>query len=337
MPRSAASLGACLIAATLLAAGMARASEYRISGAIRGPDFRWDYLTVDAKARRLYMARVGGVTSVDLNSGGVTATLVASRLVHGVIPIGEAGMAVATNGLGDSVTLFEGATGAVVAEIPTGKEPDAVVYEPVTGTIVTLNEGGRDATVIDLKTRAVLATIPLGGKPEFPAADGAGLVYDNIEDRNEIAVIDVAARKVVRHIPLAGCEEPTGLAYDAASGLLISACGNGLAKVVDARSGAQVASFAIGKAPDAVILDAGRRLAFIPSGGDGTLSVIAIGDSRSVKLVQVLKTRLGVRTGAVDPVTGNLYLPSADFLKPTHGEWPPVAPGSFKLLVVSPR
>jgi YVTN family beta-propeller protein len=328
-----------VIAATFagLVANPARASEYRVTDAIKGPDFRWDYLSVDAKAHRLYLARVGGVTAVDLDSGMVTPTLFASKLVHGVVPVGETGLVVATEGLANSMSVFNGATGAVVSEVPVGKEPDAVVYEPVTRTVVTLNEGSHDATVIDFRTRAVLATIPLGGKPEFPAADGTGLIYDNIEDRNEIAVIDIAARKVVRRIPLAGCKEPTGLAYDAATGLLISACGNGLAKVVDARSGTEVASLTIGKEPDAVILDTARRLAFIPSGGDGTLSVIAIGGDRTVNLVQSLKTKIGVRTGAVDPMTGNLYLPSADFLKPKSGDWPPVAPGSFKLLVVSPR
>lgn len=41
------------------------------------PDACWDLLSVDAARQRLYMARVGGGTAIDLRSGAVTPTLVA--------------------------------------------------------------------------------------------------------------------------------------------------------------------------------------------------------------------------------------------------------------------
>jgi DNA-binding beta-propeller fold protein YncE len=316
----------------------ASTANYKIIDSIKGPDFLWDYVSVDTKARRLYVARIGGVIGVDLGSGAVTPTLLASEMVHGVIPVGDAGLAVATNGLANSATLFHGDTGAIVATIPVGMHPDAVAYEPVTKMAVTFNAASHDATIIDLQSHSPIATVALGGKPEFPAADGGGLVYDNIEDKNEIAVIDIAARKVIRRIPLAGCEGPTGLAYDAATGLLISVCGNGVAKFVDAKTGKEAASVAVGEGPDAVILDAERRLAFVPSGASGTLSVITLKDVKTIELVQSLKTLKGVRTGAVDPLTGRLYLPSAEYLKPSSpGQRPAVVPGSFKILVVSPE
>ena len=315
----------------------AAATEYRVADSIKGPDFRWDYLSVDAVARRLYMGRAGGVTSIDLDSGKVTPTLLVSKLVHGVAPLGDSGVAAATNGLADSVTLFRGDSGEVLAEIPAGKGPDCVLYEPATKTILVFNEDSHDVTIIDAASHDVLATLPLGGQPEFAAADGKGLVYDNIVDKREIAVIDVAARKIIRHIPLKSCEEPTGIAYDGASGLVISVCGSGAAKFIDAKSGKEVSSLKIGKGGDAVILDETRRLVFFPTGASGTLSVASLNDGGKVALKQTLKTKTGVRTGALDPASGRLYLPSADFLKPSKaGEWPPVAPGSLKILVVAP-
>ena len=319
------------------AGAAAQGQTYHLSGEIAGPDYRWDYLSVDTAARRIYVGRQGGVTAIDLDTAKVTPTLVAGGIVHGVIPIGRADEAIAADGAADRLTLFNGATGEVIAQIPVGKGPDALVLEPVTGEVLAFNAQSQDASVVDVRSRKVVATIPLGGRPEFPAADGKGLVFDNITDKAEIAVIDARARKVVRRFPLRRCQEPTGLAYDAATGLLVSVCDNGLAKVVDAGTGEEVASLAVGKGADAVILDAERRLAFVPSGGDGTLSVISLRSRNAVRVVQVVKTKLGVRTGAVDPQTGTLYLPSADYLAPkSASQRPPVAPGSFKYLVVAP-
>ncbi len=318
------------------AVAMAERVDYRITGAIAAPDFHWDLLSVDRKAQLLYVANASGVTSVELNTGKVTPILVAGKRGHGVIPIGETGTAVATSGAKNSLTWFDGGTGAVIAEIPTGKEPDTVVYEPVTKAAVTLNKDSHDATVIDLKTKSVVGTIALGGSPEFGVADGSGLIYDNIEDKNEIAVIDVAARKIVREIPLSGCKRPTGLTYDTRTGLLLSVCVNGLVKVIKAKTGHEVASLSVGKGADAIILDSVRRRVFVPCGGDGTLSVIALKSPAAVKVIQTLKTKLGVRTGAVNPLTGRVYLPSADFLPARKGEWPDVAPGTVKILIVSP-
>ena len=338
MPKRCAMIAAGVLTCVAPGAAPGAPPAYRLDGSIKGPDMRWDYLSFDAKGRRLYIGQVGGVTGIDVVTGKVTQHLTRSAFIHGVIPIGDTGLAAAANGAASSVTIFDGATGSTAAEVRTGREPDALVYEPAGKQLLSLNEGSQDATVIDLAGKSAAGSIPLGGKPEFAAADGRGLIYDNIEDRNEIVAIDVAGRRVTRHIPLAGCDGPTGLAYDHATGLLISACSNGTVKVVDAASGRSIASIAVGKGPDAVILDEVRRAAFIPSGGTATLSVISLADPARPALVQALATRPGVRTGAVDPFTGKVYLASSDFLADRRpGERPAVAPGTFRVLVVSPE
>ena len=75
---------------------------------------------------------------------------------------------------------------------------------------------------------------------------------------------------------LPGCEGPSGLAYDARSHWLISACANGKAAVIDATTRHEIALLDIGMGPDAVILDADRRLAFVPCGKSGTLVAILV-------------------------------------------------------------
>jgi YVTN family beta-propeller protein len=320
-----------------------RAPTYEIDTRISAPDALWDYASIDPTARRLYVGRMGGVMAVDLDNRSVIPVLVPIPYVHGIAPVPDSGLAASSNGPSDTVSVFEGKTGRVVATIPTGKNPDAIIVEPLLGLIVTANKESQDLTLIDAQKFVSVGTIRVPGEPEFLAADGHGLVYNNISDKNEIAVIDIAARRVLRTIKLAKCSEPTGLAYDAPDELLISVCANGIANFINAKTGADVATFTVGKGPDAALFDAVRRVALVPSGEAGTLTVISVRSVTDIAVTQTLHTQQGARTGAIDPRTGRVYLPTGKLVPAKKrgavsepDGWPSVAPGSFKILVVAP-
>jgi hypothetical protein len=122
--------------------------------------------------------------------------------------------------------------------------------------------------------------------------------------------------------------------------LLISSCGNGVAKVVQADTGKEVASLPIGRGPDAVMYDPTRKLAFIPCGRDGVLEVISFADPAHIAVVQHVQTQQGSRTGTVDPGTGRVYLmaskPDPNAALPPGGRGAPRLAGSWEVLVVSP-
>jgi YVTN family beta-propeller protein len=327
------------VAPNMMGADLASSGfRYEIKGQIAAPDALWDYASVDSAARRLYVGRIGGVMAVDLDSQSVTPVLVSSPLVHAVLPIRDTGLVASTNGEGNTVSIFEGKSGNIVATIPAGREPDALALEPKSDLLVVANAESDDLTLIDVKRLAVVGEIAVGGKPEFLAVDGGGLVYNNIENRNEVAVIDITARKIIRKIKLSGCQEPTGLAYDAADSLLISVCQNGVVKFINAKTYHDAATFTVGKGPDAVIFDATRHAVFVPSGADGTLTVFSVGSAADIRVQQTLHTKLGTRTGALDSTTGVLYFPSAQLAPPAKpGSWPSVVPGTFAVLVISPN
>jgi hypothetical protein len=65
-------------------------------------------------------------------------------------------------------------------------------------------------------------------------------MISEMEDKSEIAVLDIAARKVSLRIALPGCARPSGLAYDAKDDLLITSCRNSVAKIVEAKTGREV-------------------------------------------------------------------------------------------------
>ncbi len=238
-----------------------------------------------------------------------------------------------TNGNSNTATLFQAASGSVIAEISTGQKPDAAVFEPSTGLVFVMNAKGGDVTLVDPHQAKAVGEIPIGGALEFAVADGTGHVFVNIEDQGAIAVLDAASRQVTARYPLKDCEAPSGLAIDIEDKVLVSACANGIAKLVSASDGAEIATLQIGKRPDAVIWDVARKLFFIPSGGDGLLTVIARRGPAAFTVVDRVTTRLGARTGALDPATGRIYLPTATLIPAATGR-PTPAPGTFVVLVV---
>lgn len=296
-----------LAAALLIATTAATApAPYAVLATASGPDGSFDYVSVDPPSGRVYVGRDFGVQVLD---DGRFATLLRRKGVASVLPIGQRLM-LSTDGDENSATLFDRFTGKVIADMPTGKEPDGATYDAGSGLAFVMNGGSDDVTVIDVAQRKPIGRIAAGGGPEGAVADGRGHLFLNIEDHNAIAVIAVAARKVIRRYPLRGCIEPTGIAYDATSGLLISACHNGVAKLIEAGTGRDRGSIPIGKGADGSIFDPVRRLGFIPC-IDGTLTVFRLDPNGKASVVQHLTTRDGARTAAYDTRRDRLYLASA--------------------------
>ena len=307
---------------------------YRIAGQINAADGGWDLLSVDPVGQRLYVARRDALTAVDLRQSKVTDKLASADGGHAAMAIPGSGEVLVTNGNANNATIVDGRTGAVRATIPTGKKPDAAAYDPATRTIWVMTPGDGAITVVDPASAKVLATVQVGGSLELGVPDGRGLLYVNVEDRNLVAVIDTRTRKLIRREALPGCDGPTGIAYDPATRETISACANGVAVVLSA-SGKPIASLPIGARPDGAVFDEHRHVALIPSGGEGTLSVVQL--SPAAKVIATVQTAKSARTIALDPSTGRAYLPATDLLPAVGNERPKAVPGTFRILIIAPN
>jgi YVTN family beta-propeller protein len=218
--------------------------------------------------------------------------------------------------------------------VPTGENPDAILFEPDHQEVYAFNGRSQSATVFDAATGKVITTVPLAGKPEFAVADPkAGRVYNNLEDKSEVAVVDTKSHEVIKRWPIAPGAEATGMAFDAAHHRLFLGCGNKLMVMMDSESGKVVASVPIGDRVDASAFDPASQLAF-SSCGDGTV-VIAHEDSPDkLTVVQTLTTERGARTMTLDPKTHKIYLGSAKYETADAGQRRPrMVAGSFKILV----
>lgn len=323
------------LAATVSTASTAPAPHYAVAGSIAGPDGGWDYTKVDPATRRLYVARSNEVTEVDLTNGNAVRAIGAIMHGHAVVPVTGKPMLLVTSGHDDSVRLLDTGDGHELARIAVGTDPDAAFYDAASGQAVVMNAKAGTVSVIDLSTQKIARTITLKAGLEYGVLGTDGTVFVNNEDENEIETADLKSGVAGAAIKLTGCTGPTGLGYDAKTGVLISACANGKAALVDARKHRLMKLFDIGQGPDAVIVDNDRRTAFIPCGRDGTLTIIALDAPGGPAVAGAIKTGPGARTGALDPSDGSLYLPTADFGPPAKPGGRPVAlPGTFHILVV---
>jgi DNA-binding beta-propeller fold protein YncE len=312
---------------------LAAAPVHHVIDRIPGPDGGWDYVRVDAVNNRVLVTRGAFVMSVDLATKAVTAGLAPGARLHDAMPVNRGSQFLVTNGGTGTAVFADAKTGAAMETVQAGKNPDAAAFDPRSGLVLVMNHSGGDITLVNPLTHAAVGTIMVGGDLEAAAVDGAGKAFVNVEDKNQIAVVDIASRKVTARYALTGCEGPTGIAYDAADQLLLAAC-DGATDLVDARSGKVVQTLATGRGADGVAYDAKRKLAFVPAGRDGTLAVIRVGRGTAT-VIETVKTRVGARTIALDERTGRLYLPSSDYGPPaTPGGRPPMRPGTFELLVV---
>ena len=334
---------AAALGLTCLDANAAAGPGYHLAHEVSLPGNEgWDYLAFEQGGHRLFVSHGTRVLVIDSDTLKVSGEIADTPGVHGIALAPDLGRGYVSAGRAGTAVVFDLKTLARLKEIKvTGDNPDAILYEPATHRVLTFNGRGRNATVIDAATDAVIGTIPLDAKPEFAAADGKGHVWVNLEDKNSIAQIDPRSLKVTAVWPVGGCEEPSGLALDAAGARLFPVCDNKLMAEVDATSGRVLGSAPIGAGVDAAAYDPGLSLAFA-SCGEGVLSVVKPGAAGSLEVVQSLATRRGARTLALDERSHRVFLVTADFgpPPPATAEHPhprgEMVPGSFRLLVLEP-
>ena len=305
----------------------ASAAAYRISDRmVLGEKTKWDYVAIDDVRHRLFVTRGDRVDVVDLASGKLMASITNTDGVHGVAFAEELKLGFTSNGKSNSVTVFDLDTLATTIEIPlTGKNPDAILYEPGVKKLYVFNGSSNDVDIIDAAKLKAVGNVKATGRPEFAVSDGHGRIYFNIEDNAGINVIDVASNQRIAAWKLDGCEEPTGLAIDVARGRLFSACRNGIMAVTNALTGQRVTQFAIGEHPDATVYDAASGTVLTSGGGgNGTLAIAHQDDADHYSVRASIATEKGARTMAIDANTKTVYLPT-------------VASEKFVVLVATPE
>jgi DNA-binding beta-propeller fold protein YncE len=303
-----------------------------------GGEGGWDYFEVDPATSHVFIPRGSHILVVD-SEGKQVADIPNIHGAHAIAFAPELKRAFLSTD--NSVTILDTGKLQVVreAKLPSGRDPDAILYDAATKRVFTFNgEGGNDATALDAESGNVVGSISLGGKPEFAQADGAGRVYVNVEDKSQIIAFDAKTLQALHTWSIAPCKEPSGLAIDVAHQRLFAGCHNQLMAVVDYVSGKVVATIPIGKGVDANRFDPSTGLAFA-SCGDGTITVAHQDSPDKYTVVQTIATQRGARTMALDTANHNVYTVTAEFgpapkaTAENPHPWPTVISRTFTLMV----
>ena len=272
----------------------------------------WDYLTFDNATQRLFVSHGDRVQVIDKKSGMEIGVIKPTPGVHG-IAIGDSGKGFISCGGVDSVVVFDLKTYKITGTIPTGKDPDAIVFDRFTNRVFAFNSKGNSATVIDASTNDVLSTIRFRGNPEFAASDGSGSLYVNIENLGIVMKIDVTTLETKAMYPIGSDKKPTGMALDKGSNLLFCGCsGTNELVVLSLISGEVIATVPIGMHCDGVSFMPAQSEIYT-SNGEGTITVIHQDAPDKYTKEQTVITKRGDRTITCDYVSRSLFLPVAEF------------------------
>ncbi len=280
----------------------------------------WDYLAVDEGARRLYVSHGTQVEVLDVDSGAIVGKIANTPGVHGIAIAPELGRGFVSDGQSSTVTIFDLKTLKTIAEVPVGKKPDAIIYDPATSRVFAFNGDSNSATAIQAADGKVAGTVDLGGGPEFAVADGSGYVYDNVEDASVVLKINARSLKVEQRWPTAPCASPSSIAMDRPNRRLFIGCRSKVMAVMSADTGQVITTLPIGDHVDSTAYDPESRLIF-NSNGEGTITVIRQDSPDKYSAVETVKTLPKAKTMALDRKTHQLFLSTAEA-------------GQFEVLVV---
>src|SRR5580692_813772 len=311
----------CVLGFALVGAKTASAQGFAVTKKILIPGHgKWDYLTIDEGARRLYVSHGTQVEVIDLDSLTLVGSVPNTPGVHGVAVAPDQGRGFTSNGQSSTSTVFDLKTLKTISEIKTGQEPDGIIFDPATSRVFAFDGGDNKATVIDAVTAKVAGSVDLGGGPEFAAADGKGFVYDNLEDQSQVIKIDSRKLTIEQRWPTAPCASPSSIAMDRANRRLFLGCRSKVMAVMNADTGQVITTLPIGDHVDATAFDPQMRLIF-NSNGEGTVTVIRQETPDKYSVAETVKTLPRAKTSALDLKTHQLFLSTAES-------------GQFEVLVV---
>jgi DNA-binding beta-propeller fold protein YncE len=264
-----------------------------------------DYVYADNDGRRLYVPRGGEVLVFDMD------TLKSAGSIPNARARGAAVDPKSHHGFCSSspVVMWDSKTLESIKTIAVEGRPDGILFEPLTERVYVFSHSQPNATVIDGKDGSVVGTIDLGGAPEQAASDGAGHLYVCIEDKDNIAVVDVKTLKVTAHYDLGGKGGgPAGLGLDIKNHILFAMCHEPQTCVIlNAEDGNIISTLPIGRGVDGGGFNPSTMEAF-SSQGDGTLTIIKEASPTTFEVAQTVTTKSRAKTCTLDTKNNQIIL-----------------------------
>jgi len=277
----------------------------------------FDHFAVDLQGNRLFLAAEdhGTLEVFDLHTGKHLRSVKGFDTPHSIFPIPQTHRLLITDG-SESIKLLDAQTLASVGTIKLHPGADSIGFDSSTGHLYVVT-GGKDVKLkeswleeIDPVTTHKLGEVHLDADHvEAMAVEQHGPhLYINVTDKNYLAVIDKAARRIVARWPIHGAAQNALAQLDEATHrLFIVARDPGRFIVLNSDTGAHIASLAAPKRVDAEIFDVANRRVYAP-GGEGYIGVYAEVDPGHFAELAQVPSSVGAKTAILVPELHRLYV-----------------------------
>jgi YVTN family beta-propeller protein len=304
-----------------------------LGGAPGGGEY-FDYIYIDAPARRVYATHGTEIKVVDADSGAVVGAVTGFKRCHGVAIVSDLGKGFVTDGATGEVDVFDLASLKVTGKVKASPDADYILFDPASKHVFAFARDSKNVTVIDPEKETVIGTIALGAGPEQAVADGKGMIYDSLEDANEVVAIDSRTLKIKYRWPVAPSGHPVSIAMDREHRrLFVGGRDPKILVVMDADTGKVLQTFPIGDRVDGNVFDPATGVV-ASSTREGTLHLFHEDSPDKFSVVETIKTEFGAKTMALDPNTHNIYVDTSDFAPGSATAAHPTATsGTFHLLI----
>jgi DNA-binding beta-propeller fold protein YncE len=275
-----------------------------------GPANRFDYQSIDASRRRLYMNHMnaGHLLVFDLDSGRIVQDIAGVPRATGVLAVPAHHEVYVSAAGAHALVVLDDRTLQEVARVDGIRFPDGIAFDPVTDRVFVSDESGSADVVIDARTHRKLATIALDGEAGNTHYDSvARRILVAVQTKNELVAIDPVGMRIVARYPLPGSDHPHGFTLDEAARLaFVTGEGNAELMVVDLRTMKILARHRVGDEPDVLAWDPSWHRLYVASEG-GLLSAFQL-DGTTLHPVGEYHAP-HAHTVSVDPRTHLVYLP----------------------------
>ncbi len=298
----------------------------------------FDYITVDPASRRVYLSHGTEILVVNADTGALAGKISGLTLSHGIALLPDQNRGFITDGEEGKIIIFDTKTLKVTGSAKAAKDADCILYDPASKNVFSFNGDSNSSTVIDPASGNVVGTIDLGGAPEFAVADGRGMIYNNLEDKNEVVAIDSRTHTVKSRWPISPVGQPAPLAIDREHRrLFVSGRNPQMLAVMDADNGKVLQTLPISSGADASVFDPQSHLLFV-STREGWVHIFHEDSPDHLSEFEKVKTEYGAKTMGFDSKTDRIFVDTAEFKQASadsehpHPRPTPV-PGTFHLLI----
>ena len=285
----------------------------------------FDHVTIDLAGHRLFATPEGyeAVEVFDLRSGQIIHTIKGIGRPHAVLYRPDLDHIYVTDGEAGEVKIFDGKSYELLKSVKLEVDADSIGYDPAT-KLLYVDNGGGDAgqtyslfSIIDTTAGEKVADLKIDGDTlEAMALETSNpRIYVNNRAKNQVAVVDRQARKLVESWPVTLGKVNVAMAFDEANHRLFVGCRSGHIVVFDTASGKELQALPITKGVDDLVYDPGRKRIYAAC--DGFVDVYEQTDPDHYKSLGKVPTGPAAKTATLVSSLNRYFV-----AMPQHGSTP---------------